>query len=669
MKYLQLSFYIFLSCITQSILFAQDVEFTKKNFPDQKEQMKEAVENMKTGQSYMDAGDFDGALEYLFKAQEFNSNNVRLNYIIGISYLYCTQHDKTKALEYLEKAMELDMINPDLDEIQKYLGLTYHYKREFQTAIKHFRRYIDSHGEDELILKKIEECRNGIRLADSGVEVEFINLGEAVNSEYAEYGVTINADQTEIYFTSRRSNSTGGQISGDHHYFEDIYSSKFQNGAWTPASNLGHPINTAEHDASVALSPDGSKMIIYREGLLYESIRKGSQWSEPKKFPETINISEHQPSACYSYDGKKLFFVSDYDKNTHGGLDIFVSELQTNGQWGEAENLGLAINSIYDEDAVYFHPDGKTLYFSSKGHHTIGGYDIFKSTLKHGTWTEAESMGSHINTPGDDIFLSITAKGDEGYIATWREDSYGSKDIYKIDFKIKEEEPVVVKEEPEPVEVKEEVVVVEIAKLILFKGFILDEESQSPVTANITITDVNTNEEITSITSNSETGKFLMPLPSGKDYAINIDAEGYLFHSENFSIEESTEYYEAEKIITLNKIKVGSKIILRNVFFDTNSANLKTESEPELDHLVMILNEHQDLKVEIGGHTDDVGNEGYNQQLSEKRAQSVVSYLIGKGIESSRLVSKGYGESTPIADNTTKDGRALNRRTEFQIIE
>ena len=505
------------------------------------------------------------------------------------------------------------------------------------------------------------------------------NLGPVVNSTYREYSPLINADESVLFFTSRRDNTNGGQKDPtDNNYFEDIYISEKVNGEWTTPENPPSPLNSKEHDATIGLSPDGQTLLIYKGsdgGDIYECHLKGSEWSTPKKLSSAINTKYHESSASISFDGKTIYFVSNKPDGL-GGSDIYYATLDKKGNWGEPKNIGAPINTTFDEEGVFIHPDGKTLYFSSRGHNTMGGFDIFKSTLENGKWSDPVNLGYPINSPDDDVFFSISASGAHGYYMSVKPGGYGDRDLYIITF-LGAEKPLVNNTEDnliaslaQPVSetVIEKTVAIKENQVTILKGKILDELTLNPLGAVIEITDNEKNEIVATFESNSATGKYLVSLPSGKNYGIAVKSEGYLFHSENLNIPPTTIYQEITKDIKLNKLAIGSTIVLNNIFFDFNKAVLRPESIPELERLIKLMTDFPTLKIEISGHTDNIGTAAYNKPLSENRAKSVVDYLISKGIDKTRMTFVGFGFDKPIATNDTEDGRQQNRRTEFKII-
>ena len=346
--------------------------------------------------------------------------------------------------------------------------------------------------------------------------------------------------------------------------------------------------------------------------------------------------------------------------------------------WGKGQSAGHAINSKFQEGSVYIHPDAKTMYFSSQGHNTLGGYDIFVSYVDDlGHWGEPINLGYPINTPYDDLFYSATASGRYAYIASNRSGGKGGLDIYRVTYwgadkpmtSDVQDQLMASIAKPESDNTIAEPIIVEEKSLTVFKGKVIDAITKKPVEAAIEIIFNETGELYTSFHSNSATGKFLLSLPAGANYGISVAADGYLFHSENFDLPKGDGFNSVTKDIELKNIKVGNNITLRNVFFDTGKWEVKADSYSELERLVTLLNDVSALKIEISGHTDNVGAASFNELLSQKRADAVVKYLVKEGVDEKRLSAKGYGQSKPVDSNENSEGRAANRRTEFEIIE
>lgn len=675
---------IFFSILVNSA-FAQNIEFTKDNFKDNKDKLKEAKSNIDKGDKFYEQGTvyYKQALEPYLMANNFNPENALLNFKIGNCYLY--SNNKLKSIPFLEKALKLDIhVDP---QIHYSLARAYHLDMQWDKAVSEYKTYQGSLTNStenktiyEDVLKKIQECNNGKTLAAKPVRVFIDNVGDGVNSAFSDYCPLITADESTMIFTSRRVSTTGGgkdEFLND--YFEDIYVSTKVNNKWTDAKNIGPPINTKRHDAAMGLSPDGQILYVYvderGDGNIYESTLEGAVWSKPEKLNKNINTDSHESSASLSGDIKTLYFVSDRADGM-GGRDIWTSTKDENDKWGKAVNIGPTINTTFDEEGVFIHPDGKTIYFSSKGHNTMGGYDIFKSVFENGNWQEPENIGYPINTPDDDVFFVMAANGRHGYYSSFNSNGFGEKDIYRVTFLGPEKQMILNNEDnllaSALTAVKENVtapaVKIAEAQLTLLKGIITDDLSKTPLGATIEIADIQKNQQIASFVSNSSSGKYIVSLPSGKNYGITVRKDGYLFHSENIDIPASADYQEVKKDIALKSLAAGNKIVLNNIFFSSDKATLRSESTNELQRIVKLLKENSSMKVEISGHTDSKGAAEYNQTLSENRAKAVVDYIIAAGIKPARLTYKGYGKDQPIATNDTEEGRQLNRRTEFKII-
>jgi outer membrane protein OmpA-like peptidoglycan-associated protein/tetratricopeptide (TPR) repeat protein len=696
--------------------FAQThVEFEKSNFKDKKEGYSEAKDAYKDGKELFEKArqefesyktyyvsihnyypvsvfdyrqygypNFKLALPLLEKAYAFNPNHAELNYMLGIIYFNLDTR-KDRAIQRLEAAQKLKPgVAPD---VFFFIGWSHHLHMDWDLAIDNYKKFRDivkaTPKFDPLAIddvnKKISECELGKGYTGSPQRIVVENLGKNVNSSFADYSALISTDESTLIFTSRRDNSTGQKKDETGEYYEDVYISNFVNGAWTPAANMGPPINTDDHDAPSGLSPDGTILYLYKlekkdGGDIYQSVLQGTTWSKPEHLNKNINSKFHESSVSISSDNKTLYFVSDRD----GGLgerDIYMSKKDDKGNWGTAINLGPAINTRYAEEGVFIHPDGKTMYFSSKGHSTMGGFDIFKSTFENGFWTPPVNLGYPVNGPGDDVFFVVNASGRRGYFTSDKEEGFGEKDLYMLTF-LGPEKPFATNGEDnliasaqEPIKAKAaDAVEIKAAELTILKGTITDAFTKNPLEASIDLIDNVKNEVLATFKSNSVSGKYLVSLPSGKNYGIAVRKDGYLFHSENFDIPAGTGYQEFVKDVELKNVAVGSVIVLRNIFFDFDKATLRPESTNELERLIKLLNDLPTLKIEIGSHTDSKGSDDYNMKLSQARSESVVNYLISHGIAKDRLVAQGYGETKPIASNDTDEGRQQNRRSEFKIL-
>ena len=676
---------IFIYEIVLLLLFAvqfsygQDIPFDKQTFGNDKSRLKEALKAIKEGDYYDSNDQFYLALENYKIAQDANDQNAELNYKIGRIYL---QIERYNALPYMKKAYDL---NPGIaPDILFLLGLSYQYNEKFADALENYEKYRrqllpSDQEESSAVIKRIGECKNGLELMENQARAFITNVKE-LNSRYTDHSPVISTDESVMLFTSTREGSVGGNANSyDQEYDEDIYISYKTQGRWGAPVNVGEPLNTRSEDATVGLSADGQSLVIYNgqrgNGDLQISTLEGDKWSWPEWLSGEINSKEKESSASFANNDRMMYFVSE-NPGGIGGKDIWVSSKDRKGRWNQPKNLGTTINTPFDEESVFMHPDGRTLYFSSKGHNTMGGFDIFSATLSDdGTWSKPENLGPPINTADDDLSFVISASGRNGYLSSKRKGGMGRHDIYMVTF-LGPEKPMVLSNEDNLLatlkqtitdNAMEKTVELKTIRLTVVKGIIADAISNNPIEAEIEVIDNEKDEIVFSNKSNSKTGRFLISLPSGKNYGLAVKAEGYLFHSENFNIPGATAYQEIEKEIKLNNIKKDVKIVLRNVFFDPGKAILRVESYPELNRLAGVMKEVPTLKIEISGHTDNTGSASGNQRLSKDRAKAVVDYLAAQQIASDRLTYEGFGFSQPIADNKTKEGRKQNRRVELKV--
>ncbi|HSZ25242.1 MAG TPA: OmpA family protein, partial [Cytophagaceae bacterium] len=592
----------------------------------QKSYSKEVKKLLEKADAYMDVDEFNNAVPLYVQAEKLVPKDPEISYKAAKCY-FELRHE-LKALPYLEAAKNGKIDDP---ELLYMLGDAYHKAHQFDKAIaslKSYRSFVNPKDKDRLedVDLLINNCVNGkVMVQNPKSKISIKNLGPGINTVFNDYAPVISADEGTLIFTSRRDNTTGGGKSNDdNEWYEDLYLSVKSDTVWSTAVNMGPTINGNYHDASVGLSPDGQELFIYRDdkkngGDLYISNLTGTVWSEPKALGSNINTASWEPSASTTSDENIIFFTSN-KKGGFGGRDIYMTKKQPNGEFGPAINLGPKINTKYDEDCPFIHPDGKTLYFSSKGHKSMGGFDIFHTSIDLATGvitSEVENIGYPINTADDDVFFVWSADNKRAYFASEREGGYGEKDIY-----------VLYREDAD-------------ADLAVLKGKVISCDSKKPVAATIIVTDLTTQDIVGIYNSNASSGKYTVILPAGKNYGITVEAQGYLFYSKNIDIPKLDHYVEYNDEICLNKLKKGTTIVLRNVFFDVDKATLRKESEDELERLEKILKLNPDIKIEISGHTDSDGSDDHNNKLSEARAKAVVDYLIAKGLNKEMFKWKG----------------------------
>lgn len=572
--------------------------------------------------------------------------------LLMISQVYQEMRSDDKAILFAEKAIA---VNPDFfPNIYFNLGNMWLNKGEYDKALNKYNKFLEYKAIKPQTKKVAERrklsCDFALNAIQNPVPFNPINLGANINTSLDEYWPTLSADENTLVITTNvpRDSSVEAVM---YNRQEDFYiSHRNSEGIWEPKMPVGKPLNTPFNEGAQTIGADGKRMYytVCRNvcNIFSSDLMSNGTWSRPVRLSETINsnkFSNKQPSI--SPDGRTLYFVSNRPGG-YGGYDIWKSIIKDDGNWTEPENLGNLINTDEDEQSPFIHFDNQTLYFSSFGHVGMGGEDIFISKLNpDGTWSEPKNLGYPINTFRNEEGLIVNARGTTAYYNSDRIPQNG-RDIYTFELY------------PEIRPIPSSYVI----------GTIADAKSRMPLKATFSLVDLENMHEVMKPTS-SEDGSYLVCIPSKKSYALYASVPSYLFFSDHFDLKEVHSIDKPfRKDINLNPIKVNEVMVMRNIFFATDSFKLKTESTVELSRLVSFLKENQTLRIEIGGHTDDQGDNAYNQKLSEHRAKSVVDFLVSRMIAADRVKWVGYGELKPIADNKTEEGRALNRRTEVKII-
>lgn len=687
--------YLFLSVVVLIFVF-NNVAFAQEE--DNKELASTYLELAE--QIYQEQGAaIEIARDYFVQAADLDPENIRANFMAGKLYLETVNKDRST--RYLIRVFEQD---PDYRyDIAYLIGRGYQLGMDFDNALTYYRIYEakttankNYRGQDKVLLSEVQrrifECENGKEFMANPAHYSIVNLGPEINSEWRDYAPVLNEDETIMIFTSRRKEGNLNEnVDVDNIPFEDIFISKKVDGKWTKAENIGSVINTLSHDSNLALSADGQQLYIYsdeNEGDVLVSEQKNGMWTTPEPLSDAINSSYMENSVSISPDKELLFFASNRPGG-YGGIDIYVSQKDKRGNWGKSKNLGPMINTEFDEEGPFIDYDGKTLYFSSMGRKGMGGHDIFKSEYDSvaGDWTEPVNLGYPINTPDNDIYFVSTKDGKRGYYASVRSDGMGYTDIYMVtipdlgdDLKlqasakedIKENDlpqesnvKIEAKEKPEVKEEKEEKMPVTLIVNLE------DYETGAPIDAAVRLR--KTADNVVIGIKKLATGIYQMQVTDEKEteYMLAVEKNGYMF--KNFKMKlpaAQNKPLEITRNVEMEKLKTGFQSVLRNIYFDFDKATFKINSYDELNKLEQLMAVNEKIKVEISGHTDNIGKKNYNQWLSRKRANAVVEYLINKGIDERRLITKGFGDTKPLATNDNEiDGRELNRRVEFRVIE
>lgn len=555
-------------------------------------------------------------------------------------------HKYKLAEEYGEAAYRQ---NPTLHPpLASMLGKLYLLNGSYDKAVECFTFFLKTFpNQKHKVEEQLERALFAKRLKDNPVRFTPINMGDSVNTRFDDYWPSISGDGYTFVKTSNIPSIKNEKILQED-FFESVRSN---GGEWRKSIPMRGPINTQSNEGAQSLTADGRAMYFTKCindcNLYHSKLLKGGSWGAPELLPSPINTvaSDKQPSI--SSDGQYLFFTSNRDGG-YGGYDLYVAtrDMET-GEWLNVKNLGPKVNTPRNEVAPFIHFDGRTLYFASDGHKGLGGLDLFVTRKdKDGSWGEPVNLGYPINTYGEEQGIAIAADAKTTYIASNRESGKGL-DIYYFEL---------------PDSLKP-------LKSAYVKGRVVDALTKKPLAAEVVLANLKTREAEFTSSSSDEDGSFFTSLPSSISYAMQVQRKGYLFYSHSFMLDSTkSQQNPLELYVELQPLKVGSTTVLRNVYFGFNAFNLKSESEVELRTLVELLKSNPTLWIEIAGHTDNVGNAKYNQNLSERRAQSVVSYLVSEGIDKNRLRAVGYGSARPVAPNTTEDGRAKNRRTEFKVL-
>ncbi|OFX69440.1 MAG: hypothetical protein A2X12_11570 [Bacteroidetes bacterium GWE2_29_8] len=596
------------------------------------------------------------AIDIAKKAVDIDPNFIEALYLI--SYCYKDMRLLDSSIKYMQIAIDVDpLFFPNsiatLADVQLKNGY-------YADARKNYLLYKELFRDKKLNIEALEEniakCDFAIKLMRNPVPFNPENLGANINTKYDEYHPTLTADEQTLIFTVKEPEQPEFENNLRMHR-EDFYVSLKRDSVWSKRFNLGRPINKVGYnEGAQCITSDGLTLYFtaceredgYGSCDIYFSKKEGVNWGIPQNMGEHFNSRAWDSQPSISPDGKVIYFTSARPGGI-GGMDIWKSDLQSDGSWSVPVNMGDSINTAKEEMSPFIHFDNQTFYFASSGHLGMGGIDLFYSKLKDGVWSKPTNLGYPINTNKDEISLIINANADKGFFASDKKSagSFGGLDLYIFDL-YKDIRPQAV---------------------TYMKGHIIEKASGLPIVADVELIDLETEKSMSRLKSDDITGEFLICIPTNKNYAINVSKSNYLFFSENVAlkgIQSITKPYY--KKIELSPIKVGESVVLKNIFFKTASFELEESSKVELLKLVEFLNLNKFVKIEISGHTDDVGDDKSNMLLSERRAKAVYDYLVKKEIVSTRLVYKGYGETKPIDSNKTEEGRANNRRTEFKVI-
>ena len=565
---------------------------------------------------HMKYQEFEQAIPILADLLESEPNSAYYNYWMGKS-LFLT-YKKNKALTYLEKVATL---NPDVnEEFHYYYGLTLHYNLKFDDAINEYQkdleRYKPNSDEYNWVNNRISQCIYAKDLVEKreGSKVRIENMGDKINTPYAEHSPVISANDSMLLFTARRPDSKGANPEQEY-YDEDVYKSlKKSDGTWTEAINIGSPVNKKGHDATISLNAKADRLYIYRHkkdgGLFVTDLdTTGNRWKEPRSLGKPFKSKYYEASICESADGKIKFFTSDRPGG-FGGRDIYMLKVEDDSKddWGDPVNLGPIVNTPFDEDAPYFHPDNKTLYYSSNGPNSMGGFDIFVTEMdSSGIWLPPLNMGYPINTADDEIYFALSADGTNGYYSSGKEGGFGEKDIYNV----------VLPYFPFPKRFH----------VVELQGIVQDVETKDTLQAVIRLVDSETNSVLDSVyTGEMDSLQYYFVLEPEREYALEVSSQGYLPYTESLT----SPVLEDEDILVIRNMMLAQPMVsnetpednpdtegttfpeVQHIYFDFDKYDLREQSEDELELIKSIVDQNPDLNIELRGHTDWYGTNQYN---------------------------------------------------------
>ena len=623
-------------------------------------QAQSSRKDLKTGNKFFEQENYRAAIPYYEKVLAKDPNNAKALFNAGISYM---SFDKEKASDYIYKAQKL---KPKVSkDVEYWLGRVDHLNYNFDEAIAHFQAYNATLKKNdqrkEELAQLIMHSKNAKVQFNSPKDIFVKNLGPTINTQYSEHSPVISSDDKVLIFTSRGDNVTGANgkpsdaknksIAADGEYYEDIFeATRIDDENWQKPRSLSGVLNGKGHDASIQLFDNDSKMLMYRNdnnGDIFVTDKSGGDWTAPKPLDSNINSKAFESDAFITPDGLTLYFsTGKYSED--GTLDLYMStRTSTGADWGPARTLGANINTKFDDDSPYLSKDGKTLYFSSRGHNTMGGYDIFKSEYDEAgrKWGPAQNMGYPINTPDDDSYYRLSPDGSYAYLSSYRIGGYGEKDIYTINY-------------------------IKNANII---GKVFSKKDSTTVVPGVELVFNGQQADKTALSFRDVTkpdGAYKVAVLSGRTYQVAVSKDGKNIETQEFpvpvSTNDSTTITKNFYIDYIDTTKTNPPF--KNIYFDTDKYVLRPESITELNNTSQVLMANTGMNISIEGHCDSRNTDEYNMILGQNRAEAAKKYLVKQGIADSRMTTVSYGERRPAAPNDSPENMQLNRRDEFKPV-
>ncbi|MCC2545080.1 OmpA family protein [Hymenobacter sp. BT175] len=620
--------------------------------------------DLKTANKFFEQENYRASIPYYEQVLAKEPNNALALFRAGISYM---SFDKEKASDYIYKAQRL---KPKVSkDVEYWLGRVDHLNYNFDEAIAHYQAYNVTLKKNDTrktaLAQLIQQSKNAKVQFNSPKDIFVKNLGPTINTQWSEHSPVISTDDKILLFTSRSDNMSNvpvaedmkgkqkgkGGIAYDGQYYENIYETK-RLGAdeWEKPRSLSEALNGKGHDASIQVFDNDQKMLLYRNdenGDIFYSEKTGGDWAAPKKLNNNINSAAFESDAYIAPDGLTIYFsTGKYSED--GTLDLYYATRQAGGDWGEPKTLGNTINTKYDDDSPYLSRDGKTLYFASRGHNTMGGYDIFKSEWDEigRKWGQVENMGYPVNTPDDDTYYRLSPDGSYAYLSSYRIGGYGEKDIYTINY----------------------------IKNTIIRGKVFSARDSTTVIPGVELVFSGAQADKTALSFRDvtkPTGDYSVTVLSGRPYQVSVSKDGKNITTEEFQVPVSTndttsivKNFYVPYVDTLT----SGMTAFKNIYFDTDKYTLRPESITELNKISGILKQNPGLTLSLEGHCDSRNTDEYNMVLGQNRAQAAYNYLKKSGVAGTRMVTVSYGERRPAAPNDSPENMQLNRRTEFRPV-
>jgi len=619
---------------------------------------------------------YKGGIVLMNQALEKDQNFWEAHMVAGEFCEYLGRN--AEAIKHYEAALSINPNHSPSGSTLYFLANLQHITGDYANSNKNIDLFVRNRNANQQLVNKAYEMQanNDFAIHSLASPTNFnpVNIGPGINTADHEYFPTITVDGKTILFTRRIKDE---RVEGPIKEQEDFFVSDLnEREMWGTAIAMPPNINTINNEGAPTIGPDGRSLVFvacpdasgenYGENRtgkgscdLFYTKKIGSRWTDPTNIPGNVNSFHWETQPSLSADGKTLYFVRGIrGRNQTENSDIYVTRLQANGSWNTPERLPDVINTPYQEESVLIHPDGKTLYFASRGHVGMGGSDLFMSRLDdNGNWSKPVNLGYPINTMFDENSLMVSPDGEIAFFASDRKGGFGGLDIYYFNM---------------PVEMRP-------TKTVYFEGIVFDVQTRLPLAGKFQLIDIKTGKEVVISEADKVTGEFLVTLPVDREYALNVTYPGYAFFSKNFNMTLSENQDAIHLDVPMMPISMEQTVLLANVFFDLGKASLRPESNIELDKLVDFLQKNPTLKIELGGHTDTRGDDKENLKLSNDRAKSVFDYAIAKGVEAKRLTFKGYGETKPVisdeeitklaTESEKEAAHQSNRRTEYKIIK